>query len=82
MLVYRMDIKTALLNADIGLKVFVGLPKGLDVTVVNINWVSLYGLKQSPLNWYECTFISRLLVLSVLLRPRTYPGMAWMIAWP
>ncbi|KAA8917447.1 hypothetical protein TRICI_000396 [Trichomonascus ciferrii] len=34
-----MDIKTALLNADIGLKVFVGLPKGLDVTVVNINWI-------------------------------------------
>ena len=52
----QMDVKTAFLNGDLNENVFMSVPEGLRSTS-NVNKVcklqkSIYGLKQSPRQWY------------------------------
>ena len=64
----RMDIKTALLNADIEENIYVEQPEGFEVKNNEGNQVycklrkSLYGLKQSGRNWFSTltTFLERI----------------------
>jgi hypothetical protein len=51
----QMDIKTAFLNAELHVKLFVLLPKNCGRSHGSYKLGrSLYGLKQSPVNWFEC----------------------------
>lgn len=49
----QMDVKTAFLNGDIDVEVYVRYPDGFDETRVCKLQKALYGLKQSPRLWYE-----------------------------
>ncbi len=64
--IHQMDVETAFLNGPIVSEVYIKQPFGYD-NVMDRNNVfhlkkSLYGLKESPRNWYECfnRFISTL----------------------
>lgn len=51
-----MDVKSAFLNSDIKSKVYVEPPTGITVEENKVFrlYKSLYGLKESPRNWYHC----------------------------
>ena len=53
----QMDVKTAFLHGDLEEEIYITQPDGFKVTGKE-NWVcklskSLYGLKQSPRQWYK-----------------------------
>nr|GEZ42959.1 retrovirus-related Pol polyprotein from transposon TNT 1-94 [Tanacetum cinerariifolium] len=57
MVVYQMDVKTAFLNGNLRVEVYVSQPDGF-VNSDNPNYVyklkkALYGLKQAPRAWYD-----------------------------
>lgn len=60
---HQVDFVTAFLNGDIDEKIYVTLPTGFDKQRHAIRLKkSLYGLKQSPLNWHQklCEIINDL----------------------
>jgi Reverse transcriptase (RNA-dependent DNA polymerase) len=55
--VHQMDVKTAFLNGDLDVDVYLRLPKEIQGTYGRVKFChlrrSLYGLKQAPRIWYE-----------------------------
>ncbi|MBW0478478.1 hypothetical protein O181_018193 [Austropuccinia psidii MF-1] len=56
--IQQMDVKTAFLHDDLGKEIFIKIPEGYTPTMEGEVCLkltkSLYGLKQSPTNWYLC----------------------------
>ena len=53
--IHKLDIKTALLNANLSVEIFIEIPEGhkeLPGKILKLN-KALYGLKQSPRQWNE-----------------------------
>ena len=71
--VYTLDVQAAFLNADVEEEVFVKMAPGYErsnesgVVLVMKLKKSLYGLRQSPKNWFSTTMVSVCSSLSVRL---------------
>lgn len=56
LIIEQMDVETAFLNGNISGKVYISQPEGYEDSsnkVLKLN-KSLYGLRESPRQWYEC----------------------------
>lgn len=55
-LLHHLDVKAAYLNADVEEEIYLAPPKGVDAPAGHACRVikSLYGLRQSGRNWYQC----------------------------
>ena len=57
LLIEQMDVETAFLNGKVKLRVFVKQPEGYEDGTERVCMLNkaLYGLRESPRAWYECS---------------------------